>query len=128
MDDQHLFDELLQAAERLGVEVRIEPFETPATMGGGLCVVRGETLVFARPARAGSGRAEPMAVRGKGSAGPKLGRRDIREPAVRTMVSRGSGSCLGTSAEGAKEGSATRLACLDVDYPHFATLTIEESP
>jgi hypothetical protein len=46
MDDQPLFDELLQAAERLGVEVRIEPFETPATMGGGLCVVRGEKLVL----------------------------------------------------------------------------------
>jgi hypothetical protein len=46
MDDQHLFDELLRAAERLRVEVRIEPFETPATMGGGLCVVRGETLVL----------------------------------------------------------------------------------
>ena len=46
MDDQHLFEELLQAAERLGVEVRIEPFETPATMGGGLCVVRGEKLVL----------------------------------------------------------------------------------
>src|SRR6266851_5786877 len=28
------------------LEVRIEPFETPATMGGGLCVVRGETLVL----------------------------------------------------------------------------------
>ncbi len=46
MDDQHLFEELLQAAERLAVEVRIEPFETPATMGGGLCVVRGEKLVL----------------------------------------------------------------------------------
>ncbi len=46
MDDQPLFDELLQAAERLGVEVRMEPFETPATMGGGLCVVRGENLVL----------------------------------------------------------------------------------
>jgi hypothetical protein len=46
MDDPHLFDELLRAAEKLGVEVRIEPFETPATMGGALCVVRGETLVL----------------------------------------------------------------------------------
>jgi hypothetical protein len=46
MDDQHLFEELLQAAERLAVGVRIEPFETPATMGGGLCVVRGEKLVL----------------------------------------------------------------------------------
>jgi hypothetical protein len=46
MDDQPLFDELLHAAARLRVEVRMEPFETPATMGGGLCVVRGETLVL----------------------------------------------------------------------------------
>ena len=46
MDDQPLFDELLHAAERLGVAVRMEPFETPAIMGGGLCVVRGENLVL----------------------------------------------------------------------------------
>jgi hypothetical protein len=46
MDNQPLFDELLHAAERLGVAVRMEPFETPATMGGGLCVVRGENLVL----------------------------------------------------------------------------------
>ena len=46
MDDQHLFDELLRAAEKLGVDMRIEPFETPAPKGGGLCVVRGERLVL----------------------------------------------------------------------------------
>jgi hypothetical protein len=46
MDDQHLFGELLHAAARLAVDVRIEPFETPATLGGGLCVVRGEVLVL----------------------------------------------------------------------------------
>ena len=46
MDDQHLCDELLQAAGRLGIEVRMEPFETPAVVGGGLCVVRGEPLVL----------------------------------------------------------------------------------
>ncbi len=46
MDDQHLFDELRHAAERLGVAVRVEPFETPAVMGGGLCAVRGEQLVL----------------------------------------------------------------------------------
>ena len=46
MDDLPLFDELLHAAERLGVEVRMEPFETPATTGGGLCAVRGENLVL----------------------------------------------------------------------------------
>jgi hypothetical protein len=46
VDAQHLLDELVQAAQRLGVEVRSEPFETPAAMGGGLCVVRGEHLVL----------------------------------------------------------------------------------
>jgi hypothetical protein len=46
MDDQHLLDELLHAAARLGVAVRMEPFETPAALGGGLCVLRGETLVL----------------------------------------------------------------------------------
>jgi hypothetical protein len=46
MDDQPLFDELLRAAARLGAAVRVEPFETPATMGGGLCIVRGATLVL----------------------------------------------------------------------------------
>jgi hypothetical protein len=46
MDDQHLLDELLHAAARLAVSVRMEPFETPATQGGGLCIVRGETLVL----------------------------------------------------------------------------------
>ena len=46
MDPQHLLDELVQVARRLGVEVRSEPFETPAAMGGGLCVVRGSHLVL----------------------------------------------------------------------------------
>jgi len=46
VDAQHLLDELVQAARRLGVEVRSEPFETPAAMGGGLCVVRGAHLVL----------------------------------------------------------------------------------
>ena len=46
MDPQQLLDELIQAAWRLGVEVRSEPFETPAAMGGGLCLVRGAHLVL----------------------------------------------------------------------------------
>jgi hypothetical protein len=46
MDAQQLLDELVRAAQRLGVEVRSEPFETPAAMGGGLCVVRGAHLVL----------------------------------------------------------------------------------
>ncbi|MGH7412851.1 MAG: hypothetical protein ACREKJ_01450 [Candidatus Rokuibacteriota bacterium] len=46
MDAQQLLDEMVQAAARLGVEVRTEPFETPAAMGGGLCLVRGTHLVL----------------------------------------------------------------------------------
>ena len=46
MDPRHLLEELVQAARRLGVEVRSEPFETPAAMGGGLCFVRGSHLVL----------------------------------------------------------------------------------
>jgi len=46
MEPQDLLEELLHAARRLGVEVRTEPFETPAAMGGGLCIVRGASLVL----------------------------------------------------------------------------------
>ena len=46
MSPQELLDELVQAAQRLGVEVRSEPFETPAALSGGLCVVRGAPLVL----------------------------------------------------------------------------------
>ena len=46
VDRQRLLDELVQAARRLDVEVRFEPFETPAAMGGGLCLVRGAHLVL----------------------------------------------------------------------------------
>jgi hypothetical protein len=46
MDDHHLFDELLRAAGRLGVAVRLERFETAPLHGGGLCVVRGTRLVL----------------------------------------------------------------------------------
>jgi hypothetical protein len=46
MDDQHLFDELLRATKNLGVAVRVEPFEMPATAAGGSCVLRGERLIL----------------------------------------------------------------------------------
>lgn len=46
MDDQPLFDELLRVAGALGVAVRVEPFETPATRGGGCCVLRRERLIL----------------------------------------------------------------------------------
>jgi hypothetical protein len=46
MDDQHLFDELLRATKSLGLAVRVEPFETPTTAGGGSCVLQGERLIL----------------------------------------------------------------------------------
>lgn len=46
MNDQNLFDELLRAAENLGVAVRIEPFETSVIAGGGRCIFQGEQLVL----------------------------------------------------------------------------------
>ena len=46
MDDRSLFDELLRVATRLGVDVRIEPFETPPAGGGGRCVLAGKDLIL----------------------------------------------------------------------------------
>ena len=46
MDDQLLFDDLVRAAKKLGVAIRVEPFETPAAAGGGSCVLRGESLIL----------------------------------------------------------------------------------
>lgn len=41
-----LFRELCAAAERLGVTVRVEPFDPPALSAGGLCSLHGATLVL----------------------------------------------------------------------------------
>ncbi len=46
MDDRDLLDEFGRVAARLGVEVRVEPFETPAAGAGGLCVLHGRPLVL----------------------------------------------------------------------------------
>jgi UDP-N-acetylmuramate dehydrogenase len=46
VDDRELFEELTRVAARLGVQVRIEPFETPPVRGGGRCVVDGRELVL----------------------------------------------------------------------------------
>lgn len=46
MDEGRLYEELRQAAERLGVGVRVEPFETAAAAGGGGCVLRGKPLIL----------------------------------------------------------------------------------
>ena len=46
MDDRELLDELVRVAARLGVQVRIEPFETPPACGGGRCVVDGREFIL----------------------------------------------------------------------------------
>ena len=46
MDDRELLDELVRVATRLGVEVRIEPFETPPARGGGRCLVEGREFIL----------------------------------------------------------------------------------
>lgn len=46
MDDQLLFDDLLRAAQKLGVAIRVEPFETPPAAGGGSCLLQGESLIL----------------------------------------------------------------------------------
>jgi hypothetical protein len=44
--EQALFQELCAAASRLGVDVRVEPFDTPVLRAGGLCSLRGTRLVL----------------------------------------------------------------------------------
>ena len=46
MDGRELFDELVRVATRLGIVVRIEPFETPPARGGGRCLVAGREFIF----------------------------------------------------------------------------------
>jgi UDP-N-acetylmuramate dehydrogenase len=46
VDDRALFDELVRVAARLGVKVRVEPFETPSARGGGRCLVDGHELIL----------------------------------------------------------------------------------
>jgi UDP-N-acetylmuramate dehydrogenase len=46
VDDRDLLDELVRVATRLGVEVRIEPFETPPARGGGRCLVEGREFIL----------------------------------------------------------------------------------
>ena len=45
MDAHRLFDELLAAARRLQLDVRVEPLLARSSSGGGLCKVGGRTLV-----------------------------------------------------------------------------------
>jgi hypothetical protein len=46
VERERLFEELLVAAEKLGVEVRVEPFETGGTSAGGICKLRGRRLIL----------------------------------------------------------------------------------
>jgi UDP-N-acetylmuramate dehydrogenase len=46
VDQRELLDELIRVAARLGVEVRSEPFDTPAIGGGGRCLLGGRELVL----------------------------------------------------------------------------------
>ena len=46
MERERLFEELLGAAEKLGVEVRVEPFETGGTSAGGICKLHGRRLIL----------------------------------------------------------------------------------
>jgi hypothetical protein len=46
LGQERLLDELLSAARRLGIEVRIEPFHGGVRTPGGLCRLRGRILVL----------------------------------------------------------------------------------
>jgi UDP-N-acetylmuramate dehydrogenase len=46
VDGRELFDELVRVATRLGMVVRVEPFETPPSRGGGRCRVAGREFVL----------------------------------------------------------------------------------
>lgn len=46
MDAQRLLDELLAVARKLDLRVRIEPLRTATGRAGGLCRIRGQTVVL----------------------------------------------------------------------------------
>jgi hypothetical protein len=46
VERERLFEELLSAAQKLGVEVRVEPFETGGTSAGGICRLPGRRLIL----------------------------------------------------------------------------------
>jgi hypothetical protein len=46
LGQERLLDELLSAARRLGIEVRVEPFHGGIRSPGGLCRLRGRILVL----------------------------------------------------------------------------------
>ena len=46
MEPHRLMDELCNVARKLGLRVRVEPFETPGVLAGGLCWLRGRQLIL----------------------------------------------------------------------------------
>lgn len=46
MERERLLSELLGAAQKLGLEVRIEPFDTGGTSVGGICRLHGRRLIL----------------------------------------------------------------------------------
>ena len=46
MEASRLMGELERTARKLGLEVRIEPFETPPVQAGGRCWVRGRHVIL----------------------------------------------------------------------------------
>jgi UDP-N-acetylmuramate dehydrogenase len=61
VDDGELLEELIRVAARLGVEVRVERFETPPARGGGRCVVDGRVLVLLDARAPAADRVEALA-------------------------------------------------------------------
>jgi UDP-N-acetylmuramate dehydrogenase len=61
MDDVARWEELTRVAARLGIEVRVEPFETPPAGGGGPCRLAGRALVLVDRAAPAAARVEALA-------------------------------------------------------------------
>jgi UDP-N-acetylmuramate dehydrogenase len=62
VDEHELFEELVRLARSLGVEVRVERFETPPARGGGRCVVDGRELVLLDARATPADRVETLAA------------------------------------------------------------------
>lgn len=62
MERERLLSELLSAAAKLGVEVRVEPFDTGGTSAGGICRVHGRRLILLDAAASVPDRAAALAA------------------------------------------------------------------
>lgn len=61
MERERLLSELLSAAEKLGIQVRAEPFDTGGTSAGGICRLRGKRLILIDAAANVSDRSSALA-------------------------------------------------------------------